>query len=65
MVGSVPTELLDSFDVRLKESLKRIVANGINMKRMSMVVDRDERQVRPHSVFQTFLAHITRRTVQE
>jgi Zn-dependent M16 (insulinase) family peptidase len=44
-VGSVPTELLDTFDDRLRDSLKRIVSQGIDMDRMSKVINRDERQV--------------------
>ncbi|KAF8216136.1 Metalloenzyme, LuxS/M16 peptidase-like protein [Mycena galopus ATCC 62051] len=45
-VGSVPTELLDEFDSKLKASLRRIVAEGIDMERMAMVINRDERQLR-------------------
>ncbi|KAH9950492.1 Metalloenzyme, LuxS/M16 peptidase-like protein [Amylocystis lapponica] len=45
-VGSVPTELLDTFDEMLKASLKRIADQGIDMERMSMVINRDERQLR-------------------
>ncbi|KAI0036602.1 Metalloenzyme, LuxS/M16 peptidase-like protein [Vararia minispora EC-137] len=45
-VGSVPTEHLDTFDLKLHESLKRIAREGIDMERMRMVIDRDERQVR-------------------
>jgi hypothetical protein len=44
-IGSVPTEHLDTFDDRLKDSLKRIVKEGIDMDRMSRVINRDERQV--------------------
>ncbi|KAF7347762.1 hypothetical protein MVEN_01533700 [Mycena venus] len=43
-VGSVPTELLDEFDSKLKASLRRIVSEGIDMERMAMVINRDERQ---------------------
>jgi Zn-dependent M16 (insulinase) family peptidase len=49
-VGSVPTELLDEFDSKLKESFRRIVAEGIDMQRMAMVINRDERQVREYFV---------------
>ncbi|TCD61425.1 hypothetical protein EIP91_008439 [Steccherinum ochraceum] len=45
-IGSVPTEHLDSFHERFQTSLKRIVTEGIDMKRMAMVIDRDERQLR-------------------
>ncbi|KAJ6519911.1 Metalloenzyme, LuxS/M16 peptidase-like protein [Mycena sanguinolenta] len=45
-VGSVPTELLDEFDSKLKASLRRLVAEGIDMERMAMVINRDERQLR-------------------
>lgn len=49
-IGSVPTEYLDTFDVKLTASFRRIVTEGIDMSRMSMVIKRDERQVR-HSQF--------------
>ncbi|KAA1467937.1 hypothetical protein DENSPDRAFT_833113 [Dentipellis sp. KUC8613] len=45
-IGSVPTEHLDSFDLKLKESFRRIVKEGIDMERISMVINRDERQFR-------------------
>ncbi|TFK41069.1 Metalloenzyme, LuxS/M16 peptidase-like protein [Crucibulum laeve] len=45
-IGSVPVEHLDGFDDRLKSSLKRVVQEGIDMERMSMVINRDERQLR-------------------
>ncbi|GLB36235.1 putative insulinase (Peptidase family M16) [Lyophyllum shimeji] len=45
-VGSVPTDQLDNFDVKFKESLKRIVEEGIDMKRMAMVINREERKLR-------------------
>jgi len=44
-VGSVPTEHLDTFDAKLHESLRRIVKEGVDLNRMRMVIDRDERQV--------------------
>lgn len=44
-VGSVPAESLDTFNEKLTASLKRIVENGIDMQRMTMVINRDERQV--------------------
>jgi len=44
-IGSVPTAHLDAFDEKLKDSLKRIVKEGIDMERMRMVINRDERQV--------------------
>ena len=44
-VGSVPTEHLNDFDSKLKVSLRRIVSEGIDMERMVMVINRDERQV--------------------
>jgi Zn-dependent M16 (insulinase) family peptidase len=37
---------LDTFDSRLRASLKRIADEGIDMERMRMVIDRDERQLR-------------------
>ncbi|KAF8507185.1 Metalloenzyme, LuxS/M16 peptidase-like protein [Russula emetica] len=45
-VGSVPTEHLDTFDAKLHESLRRIVKEGVDLNRMRMVIDRDERQFR-------------------
>jgi len=45
-IGSVPTEYLNSFDERLKASFKRIANEGIDMERMVMVINRDERQLR-------------------
>ena len=56
-VGSVPTEHLDTFDTRLHESLRRIVKEGVDLNRMKMVIDRDERQVffRFMALFQHFL----------
>jgi hypothetical protein len=44
-VGSVPTEHLDTFDAKLHESFRRIVEDGLDLQRMKMVIDRDERQV--------------------
>ncbi len=44
-IGSVPTEHLDTFDEKLKASLKRIADEGFDMDRMAMVIGRDERQV--------------------
>ena len=45
-IGSVPAEYLDTFDAKLSDSFRRIDAEGIDMSRMSMVINRDERQVR-------------------
>ncbi|KAJ7597129.1 Metalloenzyme, LuxS/M16 peptidase-like protein [Mycena floridula] len=45
-IGSVPTEHLEDFATMFKGSLTRIVAEGIDMERMSMVINRDERQLR-------------------
>jgi len=45
-VGSVPTEHLDNFDEKLAASFGRIAKEGIDMARMSMVLNRDERQLR-------------------
>lgn len=44
-VGSVPAEYLDTFDAKLSASFHRIIVEGIDMSRMSMVINRDERQV--------------------
>ena len=55
-VGSVPTEHLDTFDAKLHESLCRIIKDGVDLNRMKMVIDRDERQVVFHliALFSTF-----------
>ncbi|KAI9460971.1 Metalloenzyme, LuxS/M16 peptidase-like protein [Lactarius psammicola] len=45
-VGSVPTEHLDTFDAKLHESFRRISKEGVDLGRMSMVIDRAERQLR-------------------
>ncbi|KAJ7169964.1 Metalloenzyme, LuxS/M16 peptidase-like protein [Mycena filopes] len=45
-IGSIPTEHIDDFDSKLKASLRRIVSEGIDMERMAMVINRDERQLR-------------------
>ncbi|KLO20262.1 hypothetical protein SCHPADRAFT_817077 [Schizopora paradoxa] len=45
-VGSVPTENLQGFDSKLKESLRKIASSGIDMDRMAMVISRDQRQLR-------------------
>jgi hypothetical protein len=45
-VGSVPIEILHQFPDMLKASFQRIAKEGIDMKRMAMVIRRDERQVR-------------------
>ena len=45
-VGSVPVEHLASFPDRLRASLARIAEEGLDMERMAMVINRDERQLR-------------------
>ncbi|KDQ63640.1 hypothetical protein JAAARDRAFT_29668 [Jaapia argillacea MUCL 33604] len=45
-IGSVPTEHLEGFDERLKESLRKVVREGVDMERMGLVIRRDERQLR-------------------
>ncbi|KAH7911953.1 Metalloenzyme, LuxS/M16 peptidase-like protein [Hygrophoropsis aurantiaca] len=45
-IGSIPTEHIDSFDEKLKLSFERIAKEGIDMQRMSMIINRDERQLR-------------------
>ncbi|KAI9572885.1 Metalloenzyme, LuxS/M16 peptidase-like protein [Boletus coccyginus] len=45
-IGSVPAEYLDTFDAKLSLSFRHIVTEGIDMSRMSMVINRDERQLR-------------------
>lgn len=43
---SVPTGELDSFHEKLRMSLLRIVKEGIDMRRMTMIINREERQVK-------------------
>ena len=45
-VGSVPVEHLSSFPDQLRASLARIAEEGLDMGRMAMVLNRDERQLR-------------------
>ncbi|KIJ21665.1 hypothetical protein PAXINDRAFT_63491 [Paxillus involutus ATCC 200175] len=45
-IGSVPVEHLDGFDERLTASFRRIAEDGIDMTRIEMVINRDERQLR-------------------
>jgi len=45
-VGSVPVEHLAGFPDRLRASLARIAEEGLDMQRMAMVINRDERQLR-------------------
>ncbi|KAG6337340.1 hypothetical protein ID866_1765 [Astraeus odoratus] len=45
-IGSIPIEHLDRFDEKLVASLRRIAQEGIDMGRMSVVINRDERQLR-------------------
>ena len=47
-VDSVPTGELLNFNEKLQMSLRRIVKEGIDMDRMAMVINRDERQVSDH-----------------
>ncbi|PBK77299.1 hypothetical protein ARMSODRAFT_874850 [Armillaria solidipes] len=45
-IGSIPAEHLDTFDQKLKTTFQRIADEGIDMERMAMVINRDERQLR-------------------
>lgn len=47
-VDSVPTGELLNFNEKLQMSLRRIVKEGIDMDRMAMVINRDERQASDH-----------------
>lgn len=50
-IGSIPTDQLESFPGKLKASLKRIAdEEGIDMERMQVLINRDERQVSLSSV---------------
>ena len=49
-ITSVSIKYLDAFNEKLATSLKLIVENGIDMQRMAMIINRDERKVcGPHS----------------
>lgn len=54
-IGSVPTESLEGFAAKLKDSFKTIIADGIDMERMAMVINREERQVGSHMYMHSFL----------
>jgi hypothetical protein len=43
--GSVPSEHLDTLDERFKAALQKIVAEGLDMDRMSSVIARDRLKV--------------------
>lgn len=45
-VGSVPTEHLDDFPAKLRSSLERIANEGLDMERMQVIINRDERQLK-------------------
>lgn len=59
-IGSVPVEHLDTFDAKLSASFQRIISEDIDMSRMSMVINRDERQVSNHGDFPRFVALLKR-----
>jgi len=44
-INSVPIKYLDTFNEKLATSLKLIVENGVDMKRMAMIINKDELQV--------------------
>jgi len=49
-ITSVSIKYLDTFNEKLASSLELIVENGIDMQRMAMIINRDERRVcGPHS----------------
>lgn len=56
-VGSVPTEHIKDFDIKLKQSLESIVEAGIDMPRMLMLINRDERQVKARCSFESFFSY--------
>ena len=43
-ISAVPTEHLEAFDSRLRESLTRIADEGFDMDRMALLLARDEQQ---------------------
>jgi len=45
-VGSVPVGHLADFPEKIRASLSRIAEEGLDMERMAMVLNRDERQLR-------------------
>lgn len=49
-IGDVATSNLDTFDQRIMDSFKRIASEGIEMDRMSRLLNREERQVWAHRV---------------
>lgn len=57
-IGSVPTEHLDTFHEKFQACLKGIVEEGIDMKRMTVVIDRDERQVRRQRLLLSLLTAV-------
>jgi hypothetical protein len=44
-ISSIPTEHLFDFNEKLKASFERIITEGIDMDRMAVVLNRNERQV--------------------
>lgn len=49
-IGDIATANLDTFDQRIMDSFKRIASEGIEMDRMSRVLNREERQVWSHQI---------------
>lgn len=43
--ASIPTEHLHTFDVLLRDELRRIADSGLDMQRMRMVIERERRKV--------------------
>ncbi|KAF8307697.1 hypothetical protein DL93DRAFT_2064630 [Clavulina sp. PMI_390] len=44
--GSVPTEQIDGLSAKFKESLQRIIKEGVDMERMALVLKKDRLKVR-------------------
>lgn len=44
-IGSVPTEHLDDMPSKLRAAIDKIASDGVDLPRMGMVINRDQRQV--------------------
>ena len=46
VASSVPMEELENFDEKVIDSLKKVVSEGIDIKRMRDIIERERRKVR-------------------
>jgi Zn-dependent M16 (insulinase) family peptidase len=51
--SDVPIKYLDSLEVKIRKTLKKILKRGIDMKRLHSIIDQSELSVRTHSVLFT------------